>query len=101
MTRQLSHVGGPVLLVLAFALLSFLAGPAEAQDKKTAAPARMQPQPAPAPLTSNPPARDEDAESFLPNPAFLQGQSIPLEAVAFSPDGKSVAAVGGWQNTPG
>ncbi|HMF19267.1 MAG TPA: hypothetical protein VKE98_18820 [Gemmataceae bacterium] len=61
----LSDIGRSAFLSL-FLLLAFLAGPAVSQKQ-----GKIQS------------TVDEDAETFLPNPVPLQGQLLPIDAVAF------------------
>lgn len=42
----------------------------------------------------------EDAESFLPNAVALQGATLTVGSVAYSPDGKHLAMGAGWIDQP-
>src|SRR5262245_29090124 len=56
------------------------------------------PKPVPAAASAGP---EDEALTFAPTPTTLQGLPLPFQAVAFSPDGKSLAAVAGTANTAG
>lgn len=71
-------------LLLGVVFLPLVSAPAEAQKTPAATPAEPQ----------------DDAESFLPNAVELQGATLSVGAVAFSPDGKRLAMGAGWVDQP-
>ncbi len=86
--KQLSRSGRGILILAGLLLLALRPNLAQTETKP-AGDTEAKKQPAAKTETQG------EAESFLPNPTSLQGRILPVDSVAFSPDGKLLAMAAG------